>query len=655
MNRRNTMGFFWEDAPIERSRGRVERSRPTPAIPDNGWRPPKEFPRLDSTELLGIDIETKDPDLQTKGPGVRRGSHIVGLSVATIDRAWYFPMRHEIQTEMNLDPDKVLQWARRELTRPTQPKVGTNILYDADFLLHEGIDIGKNLHDIQVAEALIDENRFTYSLEALAQDYLDEGKVTFELETWAELAFGKARDFRENIYRCPPSLVGPYAEGDAILPLRILQAQRKRLDLEEVSDLYEVERGLIHSLLHMRRRGVAVNLERATEVESLLETNIARDLLALKDMVGFEINVNAGDSLAKAFDKLGLLYGLTAKTKKPSFTKEFLEHHSHPVAKQIMHIRRWQKFLGTFIRGYIYDLHVNNRIHCLFNQTRNDDYGTVSGRFSSSNPNLQNIPARDEEWAPIIRSIFIPDDGEIWGRYDWSQIEFRFLTHYGVGVGAEKAREMYRKDPKTDFHQMVSDLTSVRRKDAKNINFALVYGQGKESTAQQLGIPLSEAEPIFDQYHSRLPFVRKTYEHYSKLASRDGFIRTILGRKRRFNMWQPMDEFLFALPYGRAKNEWPNQRLRRAGTHKGLNAELQGSAADIMKLAMWMMAGSGAFDILGYPLLIVHDEFDFSIPPGKAAREALAEVTNIMENCIKLSIPIMVDYSEGKDWGVTSV
>jgi DNA polymerase I-like protein with 3'-5' exonuclease and polymerase domains len=652
MSRRNSVGLFWEEIPVEKKRGAAfEAPRVLPSIPDTGWQPPKEFPRLDSAEIIGVDTETKDLELDTKGPGVRRGAHIVGLSVATEDRAWYFPMRHEIQPELNMDPELVMRWAGDNLSGNT-PKVGANLLYDADFLLEEGVDIGSNLHDIQVAEALIDENRFSFSLEALAQDYLGTGKETSVLESWAHRAYGTRTDFRANIYRCPPSLVGPYAEADAMLPLQVLEQQRKRLYIEEVENLYEIERGLIPLLLGMRRRGVRVDLKRAAEVEGMLEKSIARDLAALRALVGMEVNVNAGESIAKAFDKMGLTYGITPKSKKPSFTKEFLEAHPHPAAKLITAVRGWQKLLGTFIRGYIYDLHVKGRIHCQFNQTKGDDFGAVSGRFSSSLPNLQNIPTRTEE-GQLIRTIFLAEHLEDWGRFDWSQIEFRFLTHYAVGEGAEEAREMYRHDPTTDFHQMVSDMTGVRRKESKNINFALVYGQGKEATAQQIGIPLEEAEPIFEQYHSRLPFVRKTYNVASQEAADNGFIRTILGRKRRFDLWQPrsLSEVKVAYPLAKAKETWPDSRLKRAYTHKGLNARLQGSAADLMKLAMWQLVESGVFDTLGVPLLTVHDELDFSVPRTKAAKKALAEINRIMTGCLELSIPIMVAYEQGPNWG----
>jgi hypothetical protein len=191
------------------------------------------------------------------------------------------------------------------------------------------------------------------------------------------------------------------------------------------------------------------------------------------------------------------------------------------------------------------------------------------------------------------------------------------LVHYGAGETAELARSQYRTDPKTDFHAFVSELTGVPRKDAKSINFGLVYGMGERALAAKLGRELAEVKPLFNQYHSTFPFVKDIYNLASQRASQRGFIRTFAGRYSRFELWEPtvsVEEYE-ALPYEAAKDKWGN-KIRRAFTHKALNRLLQGSAADLIKMAMVKLHASGLLQDIPM-LLTVHDELCFSIPVGK--------------------------------------
>ncbi len=658
--RADSFGFFWEDRARESARGaRQDRVRPIPPIPPTGWEPPKSFPRLSGAKLIGFDSETRDDDLRSKGPGVRRGAEIIGISVATEDRSWYFPMRHTMGE--NIDPEKVIQWAGSSDGLNNQiPKVGVNPLYDLDFFSAVGIEVGGTIYDVQMIEALLDENRRTYALDALANDYLGVGKNSKLLEEWIAEAYGVSQDFRADLWRAPSSLVGPYAEADAALPLQIFKKQLPQIRKQDLQQVFDIEVRLLPLLLAMRRRGVRVDLAHASEVDGRLTRLIQEDQDRLNQLAGREIGVTLPEDIGVLFDKLGLTYPRTPSTKKPSFTKEWLEHHPHPAAQLITAIRTWKKFQDTFIRGYIFDLNVGERLHCLFNQARGDEYGTVSGRFSSSLPNLQNIPHRDSLWGPLIRAAFVPEPGETWVKFDWSQIEFRILTHYGKGPAANKARQLYRVDPTADFHRMVANMTGVERGPAKNINFGLVYGMGRELLARQIGVDLSEAAPIFEKYHERFGFVRDAYNDCSFEARRDGYIKTLLGRRRRFDLWEkrgfsePGLERETGVSMEAARARWGND-IRRAYTHKALNGRIQGSAADLMKKAMVMVWESGVCSpkLLGAPLLTVHDELDWSARQDAACREALREVKNIMESCIKLRVPIIAEREDGPNWGNT--
>jgi DNA polymerase I-like protein with 3'-5' exonuclease and polymerase domains len=623
-----------------------------PPIPDTGWRPPTEFPRLDAASRIAIDCETYDPTLLSKGPGVRTGGYIVGLAIGTDDARWYFPMRHSVQSEMNLDPDAVMHWARDQLRDARQPKVGAHLLYDLDFLAEAGVTVAGPLLDVQIAEPLLDENAPSFSLNALARKHLGESKVEEALYSWAALAYGGPVDRSQasNIHRSPPSLVGPYAEGDVDLPLRILDKQQTQLAAENLTELFDIESRLIPLLLAMRRRGVRVDLDAAQRAYDSFSRRIEHVERGLGG-----INVFAAEEIAAYCRKHRIEFPLTEKGN-PSFTADFLKRHDNALIRSITDVRKWYKTRDTFIKGYILDSHVNGRIHAQFNQLRSDDKGAVSGRFSSSNPNLQNIPARDEEIGPLMRSMFLPDEGESWARFDWSQIEFRFLTHYGRGRGASRAREMYRSNPKTDFHRMVSDLVwpsqPEMRKPAKNINFGLVYGMGEPHMAETLGRTLDEVRPLFETYHTQLPFVKTTYNAASNVAALRGYIITILGRRRRFERWESThykerDQTYTTREEALAAH--PRSNVRRAFVHKALNALLQGSAADLMKKAMVELWESGLCALLGAPLLTVHDELDLSVQEGRTP--LLLDVKHIMENCMTLQVPIIVELEQGPNWG----
>lgn len=656
MPRFDDIGMFWQDYPSARGTNRV--AAVMPEIPNTGWETPKEFPNLSAAKVIALDIEGYDPELTTHGPGWARNSgHIVGVSIGVHGGKWYFPFRHEVEKEYNLEPEKVLSWLGDVLNTPSIPKVGANLIYDVGWLEHEGVTVAGDLVDVQYAEALLRENA-KVALDNLASRYLGEHKDSELLYRWCADFYGGAINDKQraNIYRTPPRLTGPYAESDADLPMRLAPLLYDRLHAEGLLNVFNMECKLIRLLLAMRKEGVSVDVAKAEQVRSDLLKRSAEFNKRLKEMVGFEVNVNASASLAKAFDKIGLGYKKTTKGN-PSFTKEFLKTVMHPIGNIIREIKTCEKMVGTFLEGYILNSHVNGKVYGQFHPLRSDDGGTRSGRFSSSTPNLQNIPIRSD-LGKQLRSIFIPDPGhKCWRKYDYSQIEYRFLVHFAIGEGAELVRHLFRTDPSTDYHaltqKLVKDKTGIflERKPIKNINFGLIYGMGVAKLARQIGISGAEGKKLFKAYHEGAPFAKATMEMCINEAQRTGVITTILGRKSRFDMWEPADytgeERAIGLPYEKALMLYGN--IKRAYTHKALNRKLQGSAADMMKIAMVRCWEEGIFDATGVPRLTVHDELDFSDPGGRD--EAFKAMKHIMETALPISIPTKADEEVGPNWG----
>jgi DNA polymerase I-like protein with 3'-5' exonuclease and polymerase domains len=668
MSRADAIGLWWEDHPALKARGeKTARVYSMPSIPDTGWKAPVSFPRLDAANLIAIDLETFDPQLTTHGPGWGRGvGHIVGLAVGTDDgQRWYFPMRHTVG-EGNLPPDAVLQWARDEFSRANQPKVFANSQYDLGWLESEGVQVAGDIIDIQIAEPLLDEHKMSYSLDSLAEKYLGEGKVDDALYEWCQRAYGgkPGRTQAGNIYRAPPCLVGPYAEGDVDLPLRIWARQKDLLEQQGLIDLFKLESIIPRILIGMRMKGVRVDIEKAEQAKIHLAKSTAEALRKIKAISGVDVDIWAAESVARAMDKCGIRYPKTAKGS-PSFASDWLTHHPSEITTLINDARRYDKAGTTFIDGYILDKHVNGRVHAQYHQLRADDGGTIVGRLSSSMPNLTNIPSRDPEIGKLIRSLWLPEEGEKWTTYDFSQIQFRILAHYASGKGAYEARARYAADPTTDYHNLAGDLIQANtglelgRKAIKCCNFAIAFSGGKATVAQLLGIPLEDAERLVEQYHSGLPFVKATTNHAAQVAQQRGYIKGILGRKHRFERWEPRawdkrkkyklySDKAALMQEMKTDNE---SDVVRAFTHLSINRLCQDGEGSHLKSGLVACYKAGLFNTVSYPLAIVHDDINFSTNSSIEHAEALTEMKHLLESAIKWKVPMICERGEGASWG----
>ena len=604
--------------------------------PQTEWLPPEEFKDLSSYDEIAIDLETKDPNLKTMGSGSVTGrAKIVGVALAVEGWSAYYPIAHE--GGGNMDERKVLDYFRTILNYPST-KIFHNAMYDVCFIRAAGLKINGQIVDTMIAGSLVNENRFRYDLGSMGRDYVGKGKNEAVLQ---ETAKEWGIDPKSEMYKLPAMYVGEYAEQDAKLTLDLWQEMKKQIEMEDVSSIFELETELFPCLVDMRFLGVRVDIEGAHKLKEKLVAEEKECLLKVKKETGVDTQIWAARSIEKVFQKLSLPYDRTKKSDSPSFTKNFLQNHEHPVVKQIARAREINKSHTTFIDTIIKHSH-KGRIHAEINQLRSDQGGTVTGRFSYSNPNLQQIPARNKELGPMIRSLFIPEEGHKWGCFDYSQQEPRLVTHYASLdnlYGVEEVMDAYQEG-EADFHQIVAEMADIPRTQAKTINLGLFYGMGKNKLMAELGINEDKAKDLFRTYHDKVPFVKMLMESVSRRAQDIGKVRTLLGRRCRFDLWEPNQFGIHkALPHDAALAEH-GPGIKRAYTYKALNRLIQGSAADMTKKAMVELHKEGIT-----PHIQVHDELDISVSNNAD------KIKKIMEEAVTLEVPNKVDYESGLNWG----
>jgi len=607
--------------------------------PQTEWTPPTEFPNLSKYKEIAIDLETKDPNLLKMGSGAITGNgEIVGISVAVEDWSGYFPIAHT--GGGNLDKNLVLNWFR-EILKTDAIKIFHNAMYDICWIKTlSNITIGGQIVDTMIAAALVNENRMRYDLNSLSRDYLGEGKNEAALQ---EAAKEWGLDAKSEMYKLPALYVGSYAEKDAELTLALWQEMKKEIEHQDIHSIFKLETQLFPALVDMRFLGVRVNQEQALIEKKILVEQEKKELLEIKKETDINVQIWAARSIAQVFDKLKLPYDRTEKTKAPSFTKNFLSNHPHPLVKRVARAREINKAHTTFIDTILKHT-FKGRIFAEINQLRGDGGGTVTGRFSYSNPNLQQVPARNKDLGPRIRSLFIPEDGCQWGVFDYNQQEPRLVVHYATLQnlsGIDEVLEAYKKG-EADFHSIVSEMADIPRTQAKTINLGLFYGMGKNKLQAELGINKERSDELFKQYHHRVPFVKQLMNAVMQRAQFSGKIRTLLGRLCRFHLWEPNQFGIHkALPHEAALAEH-GPGIRRAYTYKALNKLIQGSAADMTKKAMIDLHKEGII-----PHIQIHDELDISIHDQNQANK----IREIMENVVTLEVPNKVDYECGPNWG----
>lgn len=600
-------------------------------VPNSNWRPPAVLPELGS--VIALDTETRDPHLMQTGPSFKRGEgEVVGIALANKETSIYLPIAHE--SGDNLDKRIVCNYVANQIAKADEV-IMANATYDLGWLGTLGIEVPCPVRDVQVAEALLDEERYSYSLDNLSKDYLGRTKDEEHLQAVADAYAISNKGFssKGDMWRLAARHVGQYAEIDARNTFDIYQLQLPKLHDEDLLRVWELECEVTKALHYMTKKGVPVDLEAA---QKLRDQMFHREKELHNEFNN--IDIWSTDQLARYCDGLGISYRRTEKGN-PSITKEFLTQSTDPRLQRLNELRGLNRLRKVYIEDTILKGHYRGHIHADFRQTASDHGGTRSGRLASSNPNLQQVPKRSE-WGKKIRSLYVAYPDSLWCKADYSSQEPRLQTHYALELGlpgADGAKQAWEQGKK--LYTFFEEVTGLDYDTCKMLCLGISYGMGKQKMAATLGTSIDECEQVLNKFHKHAPFLQMLFERCMAKASSRGYIKTILGRRSHFEKWQSdfgspiYDSFEEARKHG--------NRPTRAFVSKGLNRLIQGSAADQSKLAL-VAAWKEGMDVR----LPVHDEINIIYTDEKEP----VQLKEIMEHVIELRVPTVADVDLGPTW-----
>lgn len=594
-------------------------------------------------EIVVIDFETYDPYLRRKmGPGWVYGKNVPNSDFQVLGAALKVNGHTSIYTT-KID-------TIREYVDSADALIMHNAQYDLGCLTCLGIDYSHcKIVDTAIMSRLYNSSAPSHGLDALAKKHLkvNKGGQTMAkavldagiypltkkdqaagthppLDKVLKWTYENMAEVQEHCY----DAVAEYAKLDADLTWDLYKFFDSKLDKQ----LYEYYSFFAVICNDMRNRGVRINLDTIRSNMVQLRPKIAGLFAKVYEIAGEEFNIKSIKDVPRVFDKLGIVYPKTDKGN-PSITTPWMEKQEHPLCKAIIKARKYKNIVDNFMEKLLhlqsYTLGVSQE------EIDNLKYGRLypelnlmrakTGRFSCSNPNVQQIPTRDEELGPLCRAIFEPEEGDEWFSLDFSNQEGRIQIHYATLLGcsgAEDIAEQFHKDPAFDIHQHIADMAGIDRFTAKTINLGLSYGMGIEKLGESLGLTKAEAEELKAKYNSFAPYLRQLTQMCKKAIQKNGSIKTL--GNRRVAMEPPTyingQKVLF--------------------DYKALNQLIQGSAADQTMAAMRM-----AYDEGINMLFPVHDEINISGTIEDAQR-----LKYIMENCIPLNIPCLTEIGQGKDW-----
>ena len=621
------------------------------------WTVPTGPLNMNGVKVFAADTETRDPNLLTSGPGFIKGdSYPIGFSITTdTGERGYFPIAHE---EGNCEWDAI-GWAKSIFEDPSYTSVWANVSYDLEALWKIGINVKNKLYDIQTIDSLCNENYFSYSLNAIAKRRGFGEKSSAEMEEALVLmgAVAKGKPDYSQLYRLHPKDVGPYAVGDTDLTLEVFKDQQKNIELEELHRVVELESDLIPVLWHMRLQGVPVDFVKAEYENDRLNAALTQQLEAIRTAT-MPVDPWSSNSLETWLNAMGIKPPRTTKDN-PSVSNEWLLAQDDPMLQAMAHYRQGEKIRRDFVEGLVLAQSHKSRVHPQWLSTRGsgmmsggDANGTRSGRVACIDPNLAQIPARHPVYGPLVRSLFLPEKGERWFKADYSSQEPRITLHYAYVMGlpgSDRVRAEYMADKATDYHTIVMNMVNevahnpITRPQAKDINLGLAYGLGKKKMAARLGLSAEQCDVVLGTYHRAVPYVKPLLTKAMDLATKRGYVTTIMGRRRRFDEWEKAGwSTTWEKPigdYDEAVSKWG--KVRRAGTYKALNAVIQGSAAEQMKVAMVECFTNGY-----KPSVTLYDELGASLGSSGAAKD----MAELMETAIEFKVPHQVEGFMADNW-----
>lgn len=619
------------------------------------------------TDVIVMDIETHDQELGALGPGVYHDpdARVLGCGIwdSKTKVKKYYPLHH---TDCSSEELARSRCELAEILAQPTSKLLANAVYDLDWLENrEGLAVNGFIHDIQVAEPLLDQYKFSYALDALAKYYNVPGKKLVDIEAEAAKIDPTHKCYKnpqELLWLMSSKIVGDYCIGDLEATYAVFLKQMERIRAENMEELYECECNLVRICLMMRKNGILIDQkarEHAIFSVQEMETELQNGLFASHG----PFNINSSAQIAPILLDEGLKLPRTA-TGKYSVTKEILDKYSsqNKFCADLMRVRALNKLRTTFLEKSI-DEHIckDGRLHGQFFPLRKDDAGTITGRWSGGNPNLQQIPRNDKVLGPMARGMFVCDDGCWYGHTDYSQVEYRVFSHYARGWAdgdkldllAQKMRADFVANPHMDYHQYVIDLVKektgkeLERSTAKRVNFGTLYFMGEASLSKKFNIPYDEACEVFEALFHALPFIESTRTRVVNSVKMRGYLTTFCGRRQRIGPQHVAEGSVVHTKDGRTV---VGQSEGGDKYYPFFNYLIQGTAADIMKFSLVEAYKAGVYDILKLHLL-VHDETGTSIPKTLEGIQAYQAQQDILSNTIKLKVPILAEADYGPNWG----
>ena len=646
---------------------------------------------LQNVDTVAIDLETYDPNLKTKGLGAVRGDgFICGVAIATGKDTVYFPLNHTDIDKDSIDVVKFWNVLNDKLFQNEKiTKVFHNAMYDVCWIRAVTGKMPKGrIVDTMIAASVLNENEMRYSLDSLSKKYLQDSKYKYDLQQKTlEWSGGMVKDPMSNMHKLPSSVVKEYAKQDVNLTLKLWDIFNKKLDEvlytnPETKDkktcrkIFELETKLFPCLVDMKFKGVKIDVQKATNFGKHLQKRITQIIKAIEKRTTVKVDIWAAASIKQLLNNQNITdYKKTPKSGMPQLPKDYLKTHDNKCLRMIAKAREYDKAVNTFINGLLDYVH-KGRIHADINQIRSDSGGTVTGRFSMSNPNLQQIPAKGYI-GKKMREMFLPEENCNWASFDYSQQEPRIVVHYAIKIGLPKTEELQEEFNKqdADFHQIVADMAKISRTQAKTINLGLFYGMGKMKLQKELGLDKDKAKELFSDYHKKVPFVKQLSQELIDFSKENKLLYTLHDRFCRFDRYETTDrkwnpkkgkfdevDLLtkeeaykeFEIEYRKVAKDCKGRDLTDkeweyfhnyytpAFTYKALNRLIQGSAADMTKKAMVDLYELGIV-----PHIQIHDELCLSVENDYKANI----VQNSMESAIPLEIKNKVNYKKGLNWG----